>query len=229
MARIEPKTMTLPGGRHGEFCLVRSAVPEDAAAMLEHRRRAVPASPYIVTEPAELDHDVEKQRHHIIERLESDGQLLLVAEVFAAAEQCPGDGSTIPLQGEDAGGDGIAAEGMIIGTLGFTAGSRRRIAHQGTFGLMVDPEWRGRGVGRAMITTLLDWAAAHPVIEKVGLGVFVNNERARALYEQLGFVEEGRSVRFARLGPGHYMDDISMCIFVKPGAPAGFKIWGGGT
>jgi hypothetical protein len=41
-----------------------------------------------------------------------------------------------------------------------------------------------------MIEALLDWAAAHPVLEKVELGVFATNERARALYRRIGFVEE---------------------------------------
>jgi RimJ/RimL family protein N-acetyltransferase len=202
MARVEPRVVRVRGG----VVMVRSAVVEDAAALLEHRRRSAMQSPHIISEASDVDPDVEKQRAWILERTEHRGHLTLVAEPA---------------------GD-WAEPGRIISTLTFTAGSRRKIAHQGTFGIGTDPEWRGRGVGTALIETLLDWAAAHPVLEKVCLGVFSRNEGARVLYRRLGFVEEGRLLRFVKHGPGEYDDDISMCIYVKDGvAPEGYRVWRG--
>jgi len=63
---------------------------------------------------------------------------------------------------------------------------------------------------------MLDWAAAHPLIEKVGLSVFSTNERAIALYRRLGFKEVGRSPRHYKLGPDKYADNVIMVKFVKP-------------
>lgn len=115
------------------------------------------------------------------------------------------------------------ADGSLVGELTFHASRRRRLCHHGQFGLNVAAPWRGRGVGRALIVTLLDWAAAHPTIEKVRLGVFATNTRAHTLYARLGFVEECRQVGFFKIGPGEYVDDILMAIYVKPGiAPPGF-------
>jgi RimJ/RimL family protein N-acetyltransferase len=200
MARAEAREVKVRGGA----VVVRSAAGDDAAAMLDHRRRSAMQSAHIISEASDVDADVEKQRAWILERTEHPGHLTLVAEPA---------------------GDG-AEPGRIISTLTFTAGSRRKIAHHGTFGIGTDPEWRGRGVGTALIETLLDWAAAHPVLEKVCLGVFSRNEGARVLYKKMGFVEEGRLLRFVKHGPGEYDDDISMCIYVKEGiAPEGYGVW----
>src|SRR4051794_11037446 len=58
---------------------------------------------------------------------------------------------------------------------------RRRLASQ----------WRGRGVGSALMAAAIDWAQ-HATAHKVVLQVWPHNEAARALYEKCGFVVEGR-------------------------------------
>jgi RimJ/RimL family protein N-acetyltransferase len=66
-----------------------------------------------------------------------------------------------------------------------------------------------------LLQTLIDWAEANPLIEKIGLAVFANNEAAIRLYRKLGFMEEGRRPREMKLGPGQYVDDVLMCRLVK--------------
>jgi ribosomal protein S18 acetylase RimI-like enzyme len=90
------------------------------------------------------------------------------------------------------------------------------MAHHGHFGIGVCEAWRSRGIGRALIRTLLDWAETSDTIEKVCLGVFAENTRARALYRSMGFFEEGRRLAEFRTAPGRYSDDIQMFRFVKP-------------
>ena len=102
----------------------------------------------------------------------------------------------------------------VIGCLSFENGQRRRIAHRGSFGISVREKWRGQGIGTAMLQTLIDWAEANPLIEKVGLSVFANNVDAIRLYKRLGFVEEGRQPREMKLGPGEYTDNVLMYRFV---------------
>jgi len=98
--------------------------------------------------------------------------------------------------------------------LSFENGPHRRIAHRGTCGFSVAKQWRGKGIGTTLLQTLIEWAGANPLIEKVGLAVFANNEQAIRLYRKLGFVEEGRRPREMKLGPGQYVDDIMMYRFV---------------
>ena len=66
-----------------------------------------------------------------------------------------------------------------------------------------------------MLQALIDWAEASPLIEKVGLSVFVTNVDAIRLYRRLGFVEEGRQPREMRLGDGEYVDNVLMYRFTR--------------
>lgn len=76
-------------------------------------------------------------------------------------------------------------------------------------------ECRNQGVGKAMLSILLAWAKENPLIEKVCLEVFAENENAIALYAKVGFVEEGRKVKAIKVNENVYDDLISMTYFTK--------------
>jgi ribosomal protein S18 acetylase RimI-like enzyme len=59
--------------------------------------------------------------------------------------------------------------------------------------LQVEPEWRGRGVGSALLALAEQRCRARGV-RSLGLGVGIDNSRAAALYRRLGFADTG--VRF---------------------------------
>ena len=60
------------------------------------------------------------------------------------------------------------------------------------------------------------------------LGVLETNAGARKLYDRLGFRLESTAPMHFKLGPGRYITDLWMAIYVKPGlAPDGFKTWRG--
>jgi RimJ/RimL family protein N-acetyltransferase len=199
VSRVEPRWATLTSGKR---ILLRTAEESDALASLRFEEHMAATNPYKVVLPGENPRNEEQQRQWIKEHLETDGWLAVAA---------------FPSEAPDA---------EVIGKIMFRNGKYRRLAHHGTFGIDVHAYWRGRGVGTALIQTLLDWAAAHPVIEKVCLGVWASNTGARRLYRRLGFVIEGRSARHFRIGPGEHADDITMGVFVKPGlAPARYKTW----
>lgn len=75
-----------------------------------------------------------------------------------------------------------------------------------------------------MLKTLLEWAQANPLIEKVGLAVFSTNARVIELYRRLGFVEEGRRAKEIKFGPGKYVDEVLMGRFVKPEVAGSIEI-----
>ena len=83
------------------------------------------------------------------------------------------------------------------------------------FGIGIRKEWRGRGVGEAVLRALLDWATKNPRIEKVSLAVLADKANAIALYRKLGFVEEGRRVPEIKVAKGKYVDDLLMYRWVK--------------
>ncbi len=205
MGRIEPRTITL---RDGTRCLLRCAEVGDTPAILAYRRAQIGTHEFEINLPDEVDLDPGKQREMIQESLDKPNWVYILALPSGDRDQ----------------GSGVSRQ--VLGGLIFRGQSKQRMEHHGTFGIAIDPGWRARGIGRAMIEALLDWAAAHPSLVKVCLAVFADNAPAGALYGSLGFVEEGRSLRHFQMEPGRFIDDVSMCVYVKAGvAPAGFNTW----
>ena len=106
-------------------------------------------------------------------------------------------------------------EGTVVGNIGFRGAKPRMCAHWGTFAMAVRPGWRGHGIGDALLTRLLEWAASMPEIEKVTLAVRADNKRAIALYEKHGFVMSGCEKAYLRLSDGSFVDDFRMEKFVR--------------
>jgi L-amino acid N-acyltransferase YncA len=97
------------------------------------------------------------------------------------------------------------AGGHVIGTLQVEVS-----AHGfGELGMLVVRDWRGRGVGRALLQAAIDWARGQR-LHKLCLEVFADNEAAIALYRSCGFVEEGRRIRQYRRANGELWDSIVM-------------------
>jgi RimJ/RimL family protein N-acetyltransferase len=65
-----------------------------------------------------------------------------------------------------------------------------------------------RGIGTGLLKELEFWAAAHAV-HRLELTVMAHNQRARKLYERMGFAVEGRR-RECLLIDGHLIDELYM-------------------
>jgi RimJ/RimL family protein N-acetyltransferase len=109
--------------------------------------------------------------------------------------------------------------GRVIGQLGISREENPVTRHVASIGMMVAPDWRGRGVGSALLSEALRWA--HEMgVEKVALSVYPDNEPARALYRKFGFVEEGRLSGHSKKRIG-YRDEIVMGLWLIDRPPAG--------
>ncbi len=98
-----------------------------------------------------------------------------------------------------------AADGQIVGMLHIEA-SRHGF---GELGMLVDRDWRGRGVGSALVRAAIIRARGQG-LHKLCLEVFAHNTAAIALYRKSGFVEEGRRARQYRRASGELWDSIIM-------------------
>ncbi|WP_010632839.1 GNAT family N-acetyltransferase [Sporolactobacillus vineae] len=107
------------------------------------------------------------------------------------------------------------ANGLPAGFLFVQSSSKHHLQHVGSFGIGVLAEYRGKGIGQALIVKMLDWAKKNNLIEKVALGVFSINQAAIHLYKKMGFVEEGRKVNEIKFSQGHYADDVLMYQMVQ--------------
>ena len=101
------------------------------------------------------------------------------------------------------------AAGEVIGSIHVDA-SRHGF---GEIGMAILREWRGRGVGSALMEAAIDWARERG-LHKLSLGVFAHNTAGLALYRKYGFVEEGRRIKHYRRQSGELWDSIEMGLLL---------------
>ncbi len=84
--------------------------------------------------------------------------------------------------------------------------------------MAVDADWRGRGVGGALMAAAIDWARGNG-IHKLALQVWPHNLAAQRLYQRFGFVEEGHLRRHYRRRNGELWDAIVMGLVLDSTSP----------
>lgn len=78
------------------------------------------------------------------------------------------------------------------------------------FAIMLgDARARGRGLGRAITQRVTSYGFEELNLQRVELSVLATNARARAVYEKIGFQEEG-CLRRAQFKGGQYLDVVLM-------------------
>jgi ribosomal protein S18 acetylase RimI-like enzyme len=164
---------------------IRSARVEDAH-VLAQAERAVAATPgLLVSQPAELTDERFAQKIAFLGGAENGHYL--VAET----------------------------EGQIVGHGMLDPLSLAAVRHVVHLTLVVHPGWQGRGIGRALLGSLIEWAKSAPAVEKIELHVRSSNTPALALYRKMGFTEAGRWRRRVKVAAGQYLDDVAMELLVK--------------
>ena len=93
----------------------------------------------------------------------------------------------------------------LVGQLGMQV-ARYGVAE---LGMMVAEDWRGRGVGSALMVAAIDWAKTNGA-HKIALQHWPDNDAARALYEKFGFEQEGYLRRHYRRKDGSIRDAVVM-------------------
>ena len=138
-----------------------------------------------------------------------------MAELFAAvAEERTGIATEPPVDIDErasqfarttAGSVVAVAGGQLIGILHVEA-SRHGF---GEIGMLVHRDWRGRGIGSALLREAIS-RAREEGLHKLCLEVFAHNTAAIALYRRCGFAEEGRRAGQYRRASGELWDSIIM-------------------
>ena len=146
-----------------------------------------------------------------------DGDRLQLAVLFAGvAEERDGIATEPPVDIEARAMswtlDGVlvaVADAEIVGSV-HVEGSRHGF---GEIGMAVAREWRGRGVGSALLAAAIEWARERG-LHKLSLAVFAHNVAAIALYRKFGFIEEGRRVKQYRRANGELWDALDMGLLL---------------
>jgi RimJ/RimL family protein N-acetyltransferase len=166
---------------------IREARIEDAAPFIEFLKMLAdePDNMIAFDSSAEVTFTIEQEQETIRKHLEAENDNWFVAE----------------------------ADGQIIANSNLSAG-RRGFRNTVAMGITVAKDWRGQGVGTALLHHLIGWCHGQPTIHRLELEVFTINTRAIQLYRRVGFVEEGIR-RESYLKGGVYLDVMMMGIIFR--------------
>jgi Acetyltransferases, including N-acetylases of ribosomal proteins len=105
----------------------------------------------------------------------------------------------------------VASDGSkIVGWCQIKSGKWEGYTHMGWLQMGVRREYRGQGIGTALLSQALEQARKGG-LERVELGVYASNLAAIRLYEKYEFQIEGRKKRARKLD-GRYDDIIEMAL-----------------
>jgi alanyl-tRNA synthetase len=172
--------------KDGAKVRIREAAPADAEEMIAYTRALLESRPWILLDVQDYNTSLPQAQARLAGYRAKPRAIVLVAE----------------------------HEGKIVGELSFAAGERARTRHAGDVGISLLAPWRGRGIGRALMETLIAWCRERAIVEKINLGVMHVNEPAIALYRALGFAEEGRIRRAFKIDE-QWIDEIRMGLVLS--------------
>jgi len=166
----------------------RAAGPGDAVGLLALKRALDQETQFMLLEPGE--------------RTEGPG------DVAADLDQVARQGNSVVMVAESAG--------RLVGYAEARGGAfaRNRAAAHVVIGVLAAA--RGQGAGTGLLRELRRWAPAHGM-HRLELTVMAHNQRAKDLYERMGFTIEGRR-RECLTVDGRLIDELYMGLLLP--APA---------
>lgn len=168
--------------KNGKQIELRSAQENDAAVLLEWLKTVNTESPYLTSEPEEIQMTLEEEQEFIKAAAETPRRLMLLA----------------------------FEDGHHIGNCGINPiGGTIRYRHRCTVGIALYQKYCGRGIGRRMLEVGAEVAKSLRY-EQMELEVAVPNENAIALYKSLGFEICGTVPHAVKYKNGTYVDYYSM-------------------
>lgn len=173
------KTVTLKDGR---LCTLRSAAEGDAKAVLDVFILTHTQTDYLLSYPDEIKFTEEDERKYLKEKSESEREIEILAVV-----------------GE-----------KVVGSAGIELiGSQYKLSHRAEFGISVDKEYWGLGIGTALTAACIECArkAGYSQLE---LNVVSENTNAINLYKKAGFAEFGRNPKGFKSKFSGYQEVIYM-------------------
>lgn len=168
--------------KDGRTAVLRSARVEDAADCLQYLRVTATETPFLLREPEENDMTLEMEEAFLQSRLNDPHSLMLIARV----------------DGEYAGNCGLVS-----------MGDKMRVRHRCGMGIALYQKFCNNGLGRILIKEVVE-VAEKLGFEQMELEVVEGNDRAKHVYESLGFKEFGVRPHAMKYKDGTYANEILM-------------------
>jgi RimJ/RimL family protein N-acetyltransferase len=104
----------------------------------------------------------------------------------------------------------------LVGSAGFYLETQEKVRHRGHLvGVYLRASARGKGAAAILLAAVIEEARRHA--RQLHLAVTQDNDRARRLYERMGFVIYGEDPRGLRVGDRYY-DDYLMVLRLDEGS-----------
>jgi ribosomal protein S18 acetylase RimI-like enzyme len=110
---------------------------------------------------------------------------------------------------------GAFLDGQLVGTAGFFRNATLKRKHKGrVWGMYVADSARGQGIGKALLTALIERAKQLPDLDAILLSVAASQFAAQKLYASLGFESYGLERAALRVG-GQLIDENYMQLDLR--------------
>ena len=178
------KTIKLKDDRQ---CILRNATENDGAAVLENFILTHEQTDFLLSYPDENTITAEEEGQYLQKKTDSPNGIEILAEV---------DGTVAGLAGIEAVGD------------------KYKVRHRADFGISVDKNYWGLGIGTALMEASIQ-CAKEAGYEQLELNVVAENDRAVATNRRAGFVEYGRNPKGFRSRISGYQEVVYMFLDLK--------------
>ncbi|BCB04040.1 GNAT family N-acetyltransferase [Bacillus sp. KH172YL63] len=102
----------------------------------------------------------------------------------------------------------------LVGVVTLLQETPAKLSHRANVVAMyVTPDTRGNGIGEKLLTKAIEQAKSITVLKKINLTVVTTNERAKKLYEKLGFKVFGTEIKALKINDTFYDEDY-MVLFL---------------
>lgn len=168
--------------KDGREAILRAPNPErDAEAMIQYLKTTAGETNFLLREVEECEIPVERERAFLQASVDSETAMMIVCEV----------------------------EGELAGNCCLSLNTMRRTRHRGEVAIALKSRYWGLGIGTAMLQELIE-QAKKAGLSQLELEYVEGNERARGLYEKMGFRVTGEKPDAIRLKDGTSLKEISM-------------------
>lgn len=168
--------------KDGREAILRAPNPEkDAEAMVQYLKTTAGETNFLLREVEECEIPVEREQAFLQASVDSETSMMIVCEV----------------------------EGELAGNCSLDMNTRRRTRHRGQIGIALKRRYWGLGLGTTMLRELIE-QGKKAGLSQLELEYIEGNERARGLYEKMGFHVTGERPDAIRLRDGTSLKEISM-------------------
>ena len=153
--------------RDGRTCILRNGDAQDGQALFDNFMLTHAQTDWLLSYPDENSMNAAQEAAFLKEKAMSPNEIEIIAEI----------------------------DGRVVGSAGIErVGHKDKVKHRAEFGISVDKDCWGLGIGRALTRACIECAKTAGYLQ-LELQAVEANERAVALYRSEGFVEYGRNPR----------------------------------